>query len=185
MSAADHSVSSRKGTHKRSKASQTRSEAPQAPLELEAATSEPSRPLEVSEEVIGLSIPEAATAYGTSVSTIRRRISKGELFAVKVPGPKGAEYRIPPGSMEALGYKLSDSFAGSGVKASKLGLELEELRVKVRELEASIVESGLRREAAERELEAVRANLSDLREALAKLPRAIEAAPRRKLFGRR
>jgi transposase len=45
-----------------------------SPLELEAVTSEPARVSEPTAEVEGLTIQEAASAYGLSESTIRRLI---------------------------------------------------------------------------------------------------------------
>ncbi len=42
-----------------------------------------------------LSINEAAQRLGVSPATVRRRVLKGELTAVKGPGPYGEQYYIP------------------------------------------------------------------------------------------
>jgi predicted DNA-binding transcriptional regulator YafY len=155
------------------------------PLELEASTTEAPRPPEPVQSVEGLTIAEAATAYGLSVSSIRRLISKGKLIgAVKVPGSKGAEYRIPGKSLEALGYKPKETQGGALLSAARANLEAEELTRKVRELEATLALEVVRRESAETELVAVRENLNDLREVLAKLPAQLEAPKKKRLFRR-
>ena len=149
------------------------------PLELEASTSEPARVPSASEQVDGLTLTEAAAAYGVSVPTVRRLLKAGKLpGAVKVPGPKGIEYRIPAGSLEGLGYKPKQSQAGAVLTASRAGLEAELLGARVRELEASLETERVLRASAEKEAELLRANLDDLRVALSKLPPVLEAAPR-------
>lgn len=149
------------------------------PLELEAATSEPARVPGGSEQVDGLTLTDAASAYGVSVPTLRRLLKAGKLpGAGKVPGPKGTEYRIPAGALEALGYKPKQSQAGAVLTASRAELETELLGARVRELEASLETERVLRAAAEKETELLRANLEDLRSALSKLPPALEPAPR-------
>jgi excisionase family DNA binding protein len=156
------------------------------PLELEASTTEPPRPPEPSQGVEGLTIAEAATAYGVSVSSIRRLISKGKLSGVaKVPGSKGAEYRIPGEALEALGYKPKATQGGALLSAARANLEAEELTKKVTALEATLALEVVRRESAETELVAVRENLNDLREVIAKLPAQLEAPKKRGLFRRK
>jgi hypothetical protein len=44
-----------------------------------------------------LGLADYAAAVGVSVATVRRRIRKGELAAVRVDGPYGPEWRIPAG----------------------------------------------------------------------------------------
>lgn len=52
-----------------------------------------------------LSLDEAVAAYGVSQSTLRRRLREDQVAgAFKVHGPKGDEWRIPAGALEALGY---------------------------------------------------------------------------------
>ena len=156
------------------------------PLELEASTTEPPRPPEPSLYFLGLTVAEAATAYGLSVSSIRRLISKGKLTGVaKVPGVKGSEYRIPPDSLEALGYTPKATQSGALLNAARANLEAEELAKKVSALEATLALEVVRRESAETELVAVRENLNDLREVLAKLPAQLEAPKKRGFFRRK
>ncbi len=155
------------------------------PLELESATTEPARPPEASKSVEGLSIAEAATAYGLSVSSIRRLLKAGKIpGAAKVPGSKGSEYRLPPEGLEALGYIPKETQSGAILTAARANLEAEELARKVKDLESSLALEVVRRESAEKQLEAVTSNLDDLREALAKIPRQLEAPKKRKLFRR-
>jgi AraC-like DNA-binding protein len=163
------------------------------PLELEATTSEPARTLEPSELVEGLSIADTASAYGLSVSTLRRLLKAGKVEgAVKVPGPKGIEYRIPPGSLEALGYKAKETRAGAVLTAARAGAEAEQLAARVRELEALLQLEAARREIAEEVSRLKDQQIADLRtftrsltEALDKLPRALEPSQRRRLFRRK
>jgi excisionase family DNA binding protein len=42
-----------------------------------------------------LSIEQAAEQLGVSTATVRRRVKKGELQAIKKPGPYGDQYYIP------------------------------------------------------------------------------------------
>ena len=155
-----------------------------SPLALEASTTEPERPQEASGNVEGLTVSEAATAFGLSVSTIRRLLKEGKVAgAAKVPGPKGSEYRIPPGALEALGYKVKATLGGAMLTTARASLEAEELAAKVARLEAALELERVRREAAEGKAEALAANLEDLRTALAKLPAALEAPKRRRWLG--
>lgn len=156
-----------------------------SPLELEATTSEPTRTVEPATEVEGLTIQEAASAYGISESTVRRLI-KGKppkVNAVKVPGAKGVEYRISPNALEALGYKVKVTQSGAVLTAARANLEAETLAAKVRDLQSSLEVEQIRREAAERRSADLEQSLSDLREVIAKLPKALEPpAPRRRWF---
>lgn len=157
-----------------------------APLELEASTTDSARPPEPAEAVEGLTVAEAASAYGLSVSTVRRLLSGGKIEgAAKVPGPKGTEYRIPPSGLEKLGYRAKETRAGAVLTAARASLESEQLARKVAELEASLELERVRRAAAEARSTDLESNLADLRAALAKLPAALEAPKRRGLFRRK
>ena len=149
-----------------------------SPLELEAKTSEPSRTPEAAAEVEGLTVQEAASAYGLSESTVRRLIKGNppKVAAAKVTGPKGVEYRIPPAALEALGYKVKVTQSGAVLTAARANLEAETLAVKVRELESSLEVEKIRRPAAEQRSADLTQSLSDLREVIAKLPKALEPA---------
>ena len=101
--------------------SQGESEGSQEPLMIEAMTSEPERTQAPSSAVDGLTITEAAAAYGISVSTLRRRLKAGEIVgAAKVTGPKGQEYRVPPEALEAL-CMLGGVGGGGGGKPETAG----------------------------------------------------------------
>ena len=149
-----------------------------APLELEAATTEPARPPEAVSEVEGLSDAEAASAYGLSTSSVRRLLTSGKLTAPKVPSPKGMEYRIAPASMEALGYKAKRTLSGVVVTEARANLEAEQLAARVKELEAALDLERVRREAKEREAELLEQSLTDLRAVIEKLPKALESGKR-------
>lgn len=148
------------------------------PLELEASTTEPARPPEPASEVEGLTVAEAASAYGLSTSSVRRLLSSGKLTAPKVPSPKGMEYRIAPGSMEALGYKARRTLSGVVVTEARANLEAEQLTARVKELEAALDLERVRREAKEREAELLEQSLTDLRAVIEKLPKALESGKR-------
>lgn len=144
------------------------------PLELEASTTEPARVPETTGP--GLTVADAASAYGLSVSTIRRLLDRGKLRgAGKHPGPKGLEYRIPPEALEALGYKPKQTRAGAILTASRAEAETEQLEERIRTLEASLETERLLRAQAEQRAELLGANVADLREALSKLPPALPA----------
>jgi excisionase family DNA binding protein len=154
-------------------------------LELEAATTPSARPVEALESVEGLTITEAASAFGLSVSSIRRLLKAGKLLgAAKVSGPKGSEYRIPPGALEALGYKARATAGGAALTVARAALETEVLSGRVAELEASLELERVRRLAAEEKAQALEANLDDLRLALSKLPAALERPKRRGILRR-
>lgn len=131
------------------------------PLELEAKTAEPARPVEQDTPTVeGLTLTEAASAYGVSLKTVQRRAQAGELIgAVKVPGAKGVAWVVPLGAMEKLGYKLKETKAAATVRAQRSEAGNEQLATRVQELEALLVLERTRREAAEKEA-------SDLRESL-------------------
>lgn len=155
-----------------------------SPLELEASTSEPAR-TQSSPEVEGLSVTDAASAYGVSVSTLRRLLKSGKLAGAMVPGPKGSEYRVRGSDLEALGYRARGTVSGAVLTAARAGAEVESLSAKVSELEARLDLERVRREAAEREAEVLSQSLEDLRLVISKLPAALpEGARKRRRFGR-
>lgn len=151
------------------------------PLALEATATEPARPVEPLDTVEGLTITEAATMYGLSVSTIRRLLKAGKVAgAAKVTLTKGAEYRIPRAGLEALGYREKVVVARSETIEARTYAQLQELSARVRDLEATLELERVRREAAEGKAETLAANLEDLRSALSKLPPALEGSRRRR-----
>ena len=178
MSTGDYS----EGTHEHS-----------PPLELPASTTPPARVPTSGETIEGLTIAEAATAYGLSVSSIRRLLKAGKIpGAAKIPGPKGIEYRIPPASLESLGYSPKATQSGAILTAARASLESEELARQVAELKASLALEKVKRELAEERERLKEQQITDLRNfaetlktALEKLPAAIEGPKRRGLFRRK
>ena len=152
------------------------------PLELPESSTPPARSPEPSESVEGLTIAEAAAAFGISVTSVRRLLSKGKLVgAAKVPGPKGVTYRIPSAAFEALGYTPKETQSGALLTAARANLEAEELARKVKELEATLELERLKRELAEererikdQQIDDLRAFSETLRQALDKVPKQIE-----------
>lgn len=55
-----------------------------------------------------LSIAEASELYGVSQSTLRRRLPDGIPGAFQVSGPKGNEWRLPPGGLEQAGFERQE-----------------------------------------------------------------------------
>ena len=52
---------------------------------------------------IAVTISEAARRTGTSISTLRRRLAKGQVpGAHKAPGPDGEEWRIPVAALDSI-----------------------------------------------------------------------------------
>jgi hypothetical protein len=57
-----------------------------------------------------VSIPEASARFGVSEATLRRRLLRGEIAgSFKVKGKRGTEWRVPIGSLRALGYEENAS----------------------------------------------------------------------------
>jgi hypothetical protein len=127
------------------------------------------------------------------VSSIRRLLKAGKIpGAAKIPGAKGAEYRIPPASLESLGYSPKATQSGAILTAARASLEAEELARQVRELEASLGLERLKRELSEERERLKEQQIADLRSfneslrmALEKLPSAIDGPKRRGLFRRK
>jgi excisionase family DNA binding protein len=174
--------------------SQDQAPAPVGELPAAGETTEPARPVEAASAVAGLTLTEAASAYGVSVTTVRRLVKSGKVPGVLVPGPKGEEYRVQAEALEALGYRLKETRDAEAVKVSRVTLEAEVLEGRVRDLETQLAhERDLRQAAqaladeraariADKEREATQAQEA-LREVLAKLPPALPpAAPRRRWF---
>ncbi len=132
-------------------------------------------------DVKGLTIAEAASAYGVSTSNIRRLIKPGKkgeppkVAAALVPSPKGATFRILPGEMEKVGYEIKTTQAGAILTAATMAAESEALAKKVQDLETRLEVSEILLASKNKELELITAHLDTLREALAKMPKAIEA----------
>jgi len=126
-----------------------------------------------------LSISEAARRTGISISTLRRRLSKGQVVgAHKAPGPDGEEWRIPVASLDSIEPSAKDK------RPKPDEDELHELRKKLAETElrAAIAEGLLDSERRGREeLAAANAQLSadaaTFRLTIEGLTRALPPAP--------
>lgn len=153
-----------------------------SPRELEATTSEMSRPRS-SPGVEGLTVTDAASAFGVSVSTIRRLLKSGKLAGVLVPGPKGSEYRVSGDDLAALGYTPRETAGGARLTAARASLEAEELGVRVSQLETALELERVKREAAEAKAEVLAQSIEDLRLVISKLPAALPGGSRRRFFG--
>jgi hypothetical protein len=138
--------------------------------ELEASSTEPERPTVAASHVVGLSLTEAVSLFEVSLSTLRRRVAKGEIAgAVKVPGPKGVEYRIPEESLEALNYQRKTELPPVLIEA-KAQLTEERYSERVAELERALERERMVTELLEVENRHMKQNLEDLREALSRIP---------------
>ena len=55
-----------------------------------------------------LSIEQVAEQLGISAATVRRRIKKGEMKAIKRPGPYGDQYYIPSNEVSSTAQEITD-----------------------------------------------------------------------------
>lgn len=122
-----------------------------------------------------VSISEASKRLGVSVSTLRRRLQRGDVpGAHKAGGPDGLEWRIPVTYLPDS--TTSDTVTESPSESSRL-----------RELESALEMERALRQRAESEVESLRGLLSS---ALDKLPKALPEStsaetPSRRRFWRR
>lgn len=143
--------------------------------------------LTAGEEAIetGLTLAETATAYGVSISTLRRLLAKDKrgnppkLRGTKISIPTGREYRIIPADMEALGYTAKHTVGGLVVTTARANLEAELLAAKVRDLEGSLQVSTALLHAKTDEAKMLAEHLADLREVIAKFPQLTAPIPKR------
>jgi hypothetical protein len=151
-----------------------------------------------------LTIEQASERYAISQSTIYRRLHREEVpAAYKVLGPQGESWRIPIGSLDALGYQPADTDAAANVSEpasgalegilSRLDALLESQQ---RQLQAAEGDRDLAARAAqdqaianarlEAQLEATAANLADAKAKLEQTEQQLEAArSRRRWFSRK
>ena len=116
-----------------------------------------------------LTVDEAAAAYDVSPLTLRRRAQYGEIEgAVKVRGRRGQEWRIPPQTLESLGYVRKD--AG--------GDEQRDIVVVVRRLAESLAEAHTENARLNRELGGAVAEAAALRRQLDAHQRLRTVVPR-------
>ena len=117
---------------------------------------------------------EASIRLGISLSTLGRRLSKGQIpGAYKAPGPDGIEWRIPVASLPT-----------PGTVTPPVGVEVEALRVEVARLTTELAHTKEIRDLQTSEIESYRALLVST---MALLPKAIGTGeePRRSWFRRK
>ena len=147
------------------------------PRELTSTTGERFTPGTPDTSGTTLAISEAARRMGVSVSTLRRRLTRGQIpGAHKAPGPDGLEWRVP---VSALPDPTTPHTHVDEDEVETLRAELAELRTRVAVAEALD-------EARRAEVESLRTMLVA---ALDKVPKALEAGevntPRRRRWGRK
>lgn len=141
-----------------------------------------------------LTIEQACERYGLSSSTIYRRLHRAEVpAAYKVLGPQGESWRIPLGSMEAIGYAPQSETAEpeapaaaalESVLAQLTGLlEQQQLQLQAAQGDRDVAARAAQEQAIanarlEAQLEAATANLEDLKAQLE------QARKRRRWFSR-
>ncbi len=143
-----------------------------------------------------LTIEQACERYGLSSSTIYRRLHRAEVpAAYKVLGPQGESWRIPLGSMEAIGYAPQTGAAepdpeptGSPALESVLAqltglLDQQQLQLQAAQGDRDVAaraapEQAIANARLEAQLEAANANLEDVKAQLE------QAGKRRRWFSR-
>jgi hypothetical protein len=122
-------------------------------------------------ELYDISLHQAARLYHVSLTTLRRRVRWGEIFAYKTRGPWGDEWRVSGPALEAYGFRRRAVTAGETPledRVASLEREIATLRRLVtlhreradqadRELGAAMLECG-RLQAA---LEAARGEVDE------------------------
>ena len=109
-----------------------------------------------------LTLDEAARIYGVSLSTLYRRLRRGDFAgAYKVGGVKGTEWRIPAGALEAVGYTPAEPEPATAAQAAPIAPDVSSLLRAVERLteqltaeRAQLVAAAEDRATAEREREA-------------------------------
>jgi excisionase family DNA binding protein len=105
------------------------------------------------------SIEQAAERLGVSSATVRRRIRRGEIQAVKQPGPYGEQYYIPADEINTAQMitnvvpvvKQLDALELAETIGAAIRKENEELRQEMRELRQQLAD--LKKVQEEREQE--------------------------------
>jgi DNA repair exonuclease SbcCD ATPase subunit len=122
-----------------------------------------------------LSIAEASEQYGISQSTIRRRLSAEAIpGAFQVSGPKGDEWRLPPGGLEAAGFQRVIEPELEQEQASELDSERRQLMTSLEALTSQLSRSQLQLEQAASERVELSVELARQEERLSAAKREIE-----------
>lgn len=122
-----------------------------------------------------VSISEAARRSGVSISTLRRRLTKGQVAgAHKAPGPDGEEWRIPVAALDDLGSAPTGERTTS---RDDLQRELDNER-RAREHAEQLAAAETRRaDSAERAREDLSRTIEGLLTTIETLNRALPPAP--------
>jgi hypothetical protein len=151
-----------------------------------------------------LTIEQASERYAISQSTIYRRLHREEVpAAYKVLGPQGESWRIPIGSLDALGYQPVDTAATANVDEPSSGalegilsrldalLESQQRQLQAAEGDRDLAARAAQDQAIanarlEAQLEATAANLAEAKAKLEQTEQQLEAArSRRRWFSRK
>ena len=124
-----------------------------------------------------LSLTEASQTYGVSVTTLRRLLRAGDVAgAFQVPGPKGREWRLPAGSLEALGYQAVEKRAQSEAAPAAPVLDLSALDRSLATLTDLLTEGQRQLMAAEQDRDRAAKEREEARIDAARLEAQLEAA---------
>ena len=122
-----------------------------------------------------VTISEAARRTGTSISTLRRRLAKGQVpGAHKAPGPDGEEWRIPVAALDSIEPTPKEKRARP---EDDLVDELTTLRATLAETERRAVVAEALLDSERRAREDLSKTVEVLRESIEALNRALPPAP--------
>lgn len=123
----------------------------------------------------GLSIKEASEQYGISESTIRRRLPDGIPGAFTVSGPKGDEWRLPEGGLQAAGFqRIEERLEKTEDEELVASVDLRQLMTSIQTLTDQLTRQQLQLEAASSEKGELSVELARQEERLAAANREID-----------
>lgn len=122
----------------------------------------------------GLSIQEASEQYGVSQSTLRRRLAaKAIPGAFTVSGPKGNEWRLPEGGLEAAGFQRTEQAEPEQEGDQLDAADLRQLMASIQTLTDQLTRQQLQLETATSEKGELSVELARQEERLAAANREI------------
>lgn len=122
----------------------------------------------------GLSIQEASEQYGVSQSTLRRRLAARAIPGAKtVSGPKGDEWRLPEGGLEAAGFQRVAEPDSEQADDQLDAADLRQLMASIQTLTDQLSRQQLQLEAASSEKGELSVELARQEERLAAANREI------------
>ena len=113
-------------------------------------------------EVYDISLQEAARLYDVSLTTLRKRVRWGEIFAYKTRGAWGDEWRVSGPALEAAGYQRRTATA----EETSLEHRVASLEREITTLRRLVAMHRERAEQADRELGQAMLEVGRLRAAL-------------------